>query len=568
MDERNESQQPVEEGKRTLDAQEIWRRFQAIVQQHQTVQLKTRSEICHNFFEGDQWHGMKSGGEQLPQMNIISPICLYKIATVCMNDTAIIFSAMDGDPRTNAVCVALTDYARKNWERMKMDQAKWQVVEDVCVTGDHYVYVFAEDPGESVYRSREPRLKMRMIDRTAIFLEDEQEADLNEQDYIIIAERSSVAKLRLQARRAGLTPDEVEQITGDEDTEQIIGETTGQEVKTDLGKCTSLLYMQKVAGGVEFCRCCKNVIYQPMQLIRGLSCYPVAGMRWKRKKGSARGIGNVEPLLANQMEINKTLARRALVVKKLSYPTMVYNETKVSNPEGLNKVGSAVRVRGNVGTIKEAVDILTPPGMNADAASLEAELINKTRELEGAGEAATGQVDVTKTSGEAIKAARDQSALIINNQAANYKQFVEDFARILAALRIAYTEGGMSVSWQQENEDGTASKMQEMIPQEELLEMEINVRIDVSPADPYSVLSREVALGDALARGYITFEEYVDSLDDNSGIPKDRFKAILARRKQALQSNTIEEPRLQQPGSLPDELSPELMMQMIGGEGV
>ena len=37
----------------------------------------------------------------------------------------------------------------------------------------------------------------------------------------------------------------------------------------------------------------------------------------------------------------------------------------------------------------------------------------------------------------------------------------------------------------------------------------------------------------ALAQQHITFEEYVEALDDNSGVPKDKFRAILDRRRGA-----------------------------------
>ena len=65
----------------------------------------------------------------------------------------------------------------------------------------------------------------------------------------------------------------------------------------------------------------KNVIYQKDTLLqardkrnnqplgRGLTLYPVAGMVWVKKKGSARGVGEAGPLIANQIEINKMLAR-------------------------------------------------------------------------------------------------------------------------------------------------------------------------------------------------------------------------------------------------------------------
>ena len=164
---------------------------------------------------------------------------------------------------------------------------------------------------------------------------------------------------------------------------------------------------------------------------------------------------------------------------------------------------------------------LSPAPISGDAANLQAELVGTSRELEGAGEAATGQVDPTKASGEAIKAARDQSAISLNEQSAAYKQFVEDLAMIWYKLWVAYSVRGLRLA------DGT------LLPHAELEALDIDIKIDISPIDPYSVLSRELSLENALAQQHITFEEYVEALDDNSGVPKDKFRAILDRRRGA-----------------------------------
>ena len=74
-----------------------------------------------------------------------------------------------------------------------------------------------------------------------------------------------------------------------------------------------------------------------------------------------------------------------------------------------------------------------------------------------------------------------------------------------------------------------------LISNADLQNLDIDIKIDISPIDPYSVLSRELSLENALAQQHITFEEYVEALDDNSGVPKDKFQAILDRRAQAQQ---------------------------------
>lgn len=514
----------------TTEITDIWRKYDAGREHHRRADLYRAAERCHRFYEGDQWAGIKAGGEELPMLNFIRPICTYKIATVAMVDTAIIYSAINGDTQAAAVCEALTRFAAAQWEKGKLDSKKWAVIKNACITGDHYLYCYdARQPSESVVQELEPQLRMRLIGKTDIYFADEQEPDLNSQEWVIIAERRPVAQVREEARKNGIDEAEIARIAADEVDDTQVGYTDGDEVNTDLGKCTSLLYLRKTEEGVAFARSVQAVIYQPEQLVPGLDVYPVCGMRWSDKAGSARGVGVVEGLIPNQIEVNRTMARRAVCVKRYSFPTAVYDQDRVANPEALGKVGASLRVKNLAGNpLNSMVQYLTPVGIGGDAAALQNEIVTMSRELEGASDAATGQVDPTQASGEAIKAARDQSALNLNEQATAYKQFVEDLALIWYKLWAAYSVEGMSVRLP----DGQGGEAQTaVIPHEALADMDINIKIDISPVDPYSVLSREMALENALAQGHITFDEYVEALDENSGVPKDKFKAILERRQ-------------------------------------
>ena len=84
-----------------------------------------------------------------------------------------------------------------------------------------------------------------------------------------------------------------------------------------------------------------------------------------------------------------------------------------------------------------------------------------------------------------------------------------------------------------EFKDDQQNPVSAFIPAQIMEALEVSVRIDVSPVDPYSVLSRELSLENALAAGHITFEEYVSVLDDSSGVPKEKLQQILDQRKAA-----------------------------------
>ena len=73
-------------------------------------------------------------------------------------------------------------------------------------------------------------------------------------------------------------------------------------------------------------------------------------------------------------------------------------------------------------------------------------------------------------------------------------------------------------------EDGT------FVSSAELASLEPDVRIDVSNSSPFSKYAREQALEKLFTMGHITFEEYIESLDDDSSVPKSKLVHILKNR--------------------------------------
>lgn len=522
---------------------DIWRKYLAGVEHHRVKNMYRRDERCWHFYNGDQWYGMSQGGQELPMENIIKPILKYKVGTVATNDTTIVFSAMTDNSVLLGICDELNQFGVQVWEQTRMDVLKWQIIKAAAITGDSYLYCYDARPdSEAVVSDRTPRTEVRVVDRSSVYLGDEQEQDIQAQPWIILAERRPVSQIRKWARQNGVAEEEIDKIVSDTKTDTKLNSSEAEEVRTGDGKCTSLVYFELVddpaqpgARMLRFSRSTEQVIWQEPKDVPGLDVYPVAQMRWEDSPNSARGISECEALIPNQIEINKTLARRSLIVKRYGYPTAVYDAEKIVNPSALQKVGATVRARNLANSpISSVIQYLEPRTTSGEGAALQAELIQQTRELEGAGDSATGQIDVTKTSGEAIKAARDQSAMVLNDQAAAYKGFVEQLARIWYKLWCAYSTDGMEFAYR--DADGDTGMLKAVITPQALAALDMQIKIDVSPADPYSILSQQTSLDNALAAGHITFEEYVEALDANSPVPAAKFRKILEARKQQAQT--------------------------------
>ena len=577
----------MEEIRTSDEATEIWKKYQQGVNHHNQIGLYEKVRKAYRFFEGDQWHGLESDGEVMPMYNFIQPVVEHKAASVAMNGMAINYSPMEygGDYQTAAqACDVLNRYAARQWELLKMDKLGWAIIKDACIAGDSYLYFYDRN------------LHAQMIDGPNVYFADETSRDIQSQDWIIIAERRFVTDVRREAKENGLSQEEIDLIGPDSDTGQLLGDDARQNSQQEDKRCTSLLYMQKTKEGiVTISRSTQNVVYQPEEVMqgkekesgepagKGMQLYPLAGLWWVPKKESARGVGEVTPLIPNQIEVNKMLVRRLMNAKITAFGRMVYNKRTVANPESVAEVGSAIEVMDTpAARVTDHVAYLHPSPMSADAKNLTDEMISQTRDLAGAGDAALGQINPEQASGSAIIAVRDQAALPLNEQIAEYKQFCEDVAAIWFDLWVTYHPSGMEVELPPEEQPGLLAGMmpqgldigqgmgqtggmaadtaaaapmgqmgqnaapmgqmpgmmmdapqeptKETIPAEVLQQMRPSIRIDVSPVNPYSKYAQEQSLAGLFQAGAITFEEYVEALDEQASTPKQKLQEIIDRR--------------------------------------
>ena len=543
----------MEKAKSSEFLTEIWREYQDGQEYLQSAGLFSRAKKCHQMVTGDQWNGLKSGSDRPPQLNILLPMMKDATALVGQNTMAIRYSSMDytGDRRRLfGVCEALNSVATKLWEKLKLAKYQWDVLTDAYITGDSFLYFY--DDGE--------RVAMNLLDTTNVFLADEQNADIQEQPYILIVQRRYVTDVKKEARENGISDEEIEKIVPDDDMESQIG---GSEVKNSK-KLISVLKLWKEDGEVHFARSTKSVVYQKDTVIDNLKLYPVAKYSWKPQKGAARGMGDVFDKISNQISINKSLYRFESAVKTSSFPHKIYNEDFISETEvaKLSYPDSNIAVRTSAGQdIRSVISYLNPVAIPEQAKSYWQDLIGLTRNLAGAGDS-LANINPEKASGAAINAARDAKLLSVNSQVAAFKQFIEDIALIFYDMWVAYNPNGMEIM--QKGEDGEYS---ERIDAEDLQGLRVDVKIDVSPNNPYSKLAQEMELKDLFVAGAISFEEYVDALSNDSNVPKGKLSDILKKREQTqgAQMQNEEAARAVQEGQIAQLKLIELTNAMQGG---
>lgn len=536
---------------------DIWQKFELSKDYEDKKRLLQRTERNWNFFVGNQWKGLNSFGEELPVLNFIKTIVQYKISSVAQNAMTAYYSDMENRPEVSEVYKNLNLYWRQCWEKSKMNEMCWRMLKSAAIQGDSYFYWH---DGNTL----EPP---QIIPNTSIHFADENIDNIQDQPYIIIEERWDLEAVKKYAKENGVSEEDIKLISADDKTERQL--YNKEEVRD---KVTVLLYMTRNDNGVvETGRSTEAVIIEPLEAkinqngvgqIKGnLTVYPVINYVWEALPNTARGVGEVEMLIPNQLELNKTLARRSMAVKMAAYPRLAYDATAVGNPEDLDKVGAPIAVQGgSAQSINQMIAYLNPANISSDALQLSNDLLQTTKDLAGASDYALGNINPEQASGTAIIAVRDQSQVPLNEQVSRFKQFVEDVSLLWVDLWIVFNSDGITFEYEDEN----GQKIPVTLSQKDLEGLKPTVMIDVSPDNQWTKLAEQQSLDTLLQLGQITLEEYIECTPENSSVPKGKLQQVMNKRK--AQQMQMEQQMMMQQAQ--NQFNPDMVMQELLNQGV
>lgn len=509
----------------------VWVDYQKGVMFNRSHNLYTETEINYNFYHGNQWEGAKLGDIQPVVQNIIKPIVKYKLGVIIQNHYEIVFNPNIYDTYAEGqtleqICKVLNSHMAKVWEIQKADQKVREASKDACINSEGIVHTYFDE--ENI---------VEVIDKNNVYYGNENSSDIQSQPYIIIAYRQPVSQVREEAKKLGIEDTKIKLILPDSEVQEQAGYTGITDEVNPM--CLVLLKYYKENGKVFYTKATKCVELEK-EKPTGMNLYPIAHFVWEEKKGSSRGIGAVNCVIPNQIEINKIDARRALAVKIGAFQKLVYNQDLVANAKELTKVGGAIAIKGGatVDDVRKAIGYIYPTSMSSDAGNLSAEMKTNTRDLEGAGDTATGNIDPTQASGKAILAVQQASQQPLGEQVENYKTFVEDLARIWFDMWKSYEVNGMNIMYEQKDEEGNIVQEPGVISYEMLQQLEPRIKVDITPRSSYDKFAQEQSLENLFMSDKITFEEYVESLPADAVMPKATLEKIVTRRKENQQRLT------------------------------
>ena len=534
-----------------MDLQEIketpiWKLYEKGRNYHRQTGIYVDTDRNYRFYNGNQWEGAKLGDVEPVQKNFIKPIVKYKCAVIHDNLYAINYSSQNYDNQAfrkaaEKYCDMLNRYMANVWERDKMDFKLRRITKDAAINDEGIMYIdFDREKMTPIHE---------IVKKNDIYYGNENDDDIQAQPYILIRKRLPVVNAVELALKLGMSEDKIPFIIADTDT----FEESGDAAKEELDNMVTIVYkFYKEDGTVHF-----SVATRWAEIAEdsdmGISLYPIAHFNWEEKEGSARGEGEVRYLIPNQIEVNRTEVRRVITVKYQAYPQKVVDVSKVVNPQALNTVGGTIKTNGQpVDDVHKIVGTIPPAQMSPDVVKLQEDLIQMTRDLAGAGDTATGEIDPEAASGRAILAVQQAQKAPVTEQKESCKNFIEDIGRIDLEYLIVYSVDGVNME-DEFIDPSTGEKSYRVVnvPQTALEQLQATVRIDITPKGVFDKFAQEQTLENLLSGGWFNqqrlseFAAYVDALDDDSVAPKMKLQAIVDNLKEEQRKIAMIEARAQ-----------------------
>ena len=502
---------------------DVWTLYNQSVSFNRMMGVFSDTDLNNRMYNGDQWHGLKVVGVEKIQYNIIKPVVRYKVGIIMTNLYGINYSSENFEDRAfkktaDRVCKMLNKKAAGIWEKDYMDIKLRLVVKNAAIDDEGIVYV-----------TLDPETKLptnEILEKADVFYGNENDSDIQSQPYILVKKRMRVVEAQDLAIANGVSQEKAAMIMGDNDNLEQAGEAAKYEKDP---QCTVVTTLYKEKGKVRYSMATRYVDIKTDK-DSGMTVYPIAHIVWEEKKGSARGEGEVRQLIPNQLEINKTAMRRAITVKNTAYQQKIVNIDRIQNPDDLDKVGATIKAKGQqVDDVAKVFNYINPAQMSPDAEKVLNELISMTRELAGAGEVATGQINPEQASGRAILAVKQATEQPLTEHLSYTKGFVEDLARIWFDMLMAYND---TITLEEEVPDPvTGEKIIQPVQVQRvtLKAMKPVVKVDITPRGAFDKYAQEQSMENLLNAGLLRSDRipelklYVRLLDDDSVMPKQKL---------------------------------------------
>lgn len=523
---------PAKDKAETL-AQKILAEYERGVQYKTQIGLYDAVKRAENFYEGNQWEGLKTQTIKPLTMNFIRRLITFFIAMVVSDDISQEITPFDKTPEAETAVKALSASIDRVIERTRLKLKGREALRDAAVDADACLYFWFDTAARTGREGVQGEIEAELLMNTNVIFGNSGMQEVQKQPYVLLVRRRPVKEMRREARQAkiadweSIQADAASDYKGEDDLEST--EQLGTEI-TRLWKASNgLVHFARVSGGV---------LTVP-DTETGMTLYPVAYWSWLPKKNSCHGIRLMDELINTQITINQIWTSIALHIQNAALGKMIYNKNKF--PDGWDSTpGKAIAVVGDPREMVVAQMQGVPlPTQITNVVEL---MISTARDFAGASDAALGNVRPDNTS--AIIAVQKASSAPLELQKMGFYQFVEDYIRVIIDMMHAYY-GVRQV--QPAGEDAPVMVDFAALPVDA---MELNV--EVGAASYWSELTQIANADSLLEKGIIQDPiDYLESIPD--GLIRGKADLIAKLRERQQMAGQMQQPMQPDGGVLPND---------------
>lgn len=486
-----------------------WQLYEAGKDYKRRIGLYETVRRNERFYRGDQWHGTESDLPR-PVFNLIRRITDYLVCSVIPGDISITYSDeslpflnhSEGRNRVGEGLSILNRNAAYRWKRNGMKDLVHQALLNAAISGDGVFYCW----WDGNVRDGQPfmgDIRTDLLENTDLFVSDVNSTDLQAQEYVLLAGRATVSALRKEALECGLRQKEIEKIVGDNETEPRAADFSSFELRGSE-KATYLLRFYRENGEVVFEKSTRYITIK--RVCTGLRYYPVAYFNWHPAKGSFHGNAPISDMIANQRYVNTAYAMVMKHMYDTAFSKIVYDKSRI--PEWSNEVGEAIAAVGG-GNVSDAVSVVGTGSLQEGYLDLIDNVIENTKSMMGATEAALGDAQANNTS--AILVLQQASQLALQRVSSHLCRCIGELATIWADMLCTYCPAErFLITW-----SGDAINAER--PDYELLRQELlQANATVATVGNYTPASTVTLLDKLLDGGHISVEQYTKLLPEGT----------------------------------------------------
>ena len=545
-------------------AKKIWDDWENGLAYQKKLNLKATCETCVDFYEGKQWAQATERTKNMPRpvINMIEMIVVSKKANILSSKISTIYKPLIYDETKADIAskgaTAFTNFAEHIAKEIKQEDLDDEAIEDGLIKGPYIYHYFWDKEKTTGMAKYKGGLNGQIIDCLSVVFANPKQKDEQKQKWIIIQSRENVDTLKDLGKKQGLTPEEIDLIEPDDDTQK----NYGSEEQEGENYATVLTRYYRKNGEVFYTKSTQNVIVQnetsltpnpdkivvkeeklkvdednktnedkeqldvdkPSKVGFKIQLYPIVVGSYKPRAKSIYGRGEVEPLIQSQKSVNFDYAMMQMAGQNMGFPKIKVRPRALQGKQITNVPGEIIT---DYSPDFNGVAYMNPPAFSNTPLNVADKLMESTRMVTGATEVVNGEVLGRNMSGSAIVALQTQAKKPIESMQKRFWRVHEKIARIWEQFFKAYYN--FDINYIVDKEDGQELNT---FNAGEYQDIDFETTIDVGPGSTYSESLSINLLEQALQRGDITFDQYIDLYPEDAMPFKAQLKEM--RKNQLL----------------------------------